>query len=136
MKDNKKIKVALTLNVIIAVLTLIATIIMFTGFTFMKEYDLGLESTKLGMLKYFTVQSNILMGVVALIFAYKENLLLKGKIQELRRRDYVLKLAATASVSLTFFVVFTYLGPLTEYGIKSMVSNSNLFYHPRCSLPC
>ena len=129
MKENKKTKVSFILNIIIAVLTLIATIIMFTGFTFMKTYDLGLEITKIGMLKLFTVQSNILMGIASLIFAYKEYQIQKGKIKELRRRDYALKLAGTTAVSLTFLVVFTYLGPLTEYGIRSMVSNSNLFYH-------
>ena len=127
--NNKKIKIAFILNIIISIFVLIASIMMFTGFTFMKEYDLGLESTKLGMLKFFTVQSNILMGVVALIFAYKEYQILKGKNKVLRRRDYAMKLASTTAVALTFIVVFTYLGPITEYGIMSMISNSNLFYH-------
>ena len=36
---------------------------------------------------------------------------------------------STTAVGLTFIVVFTYLGPITEYGIKSMVMNSNLFFH-------
>jgi len=127
--NNKKLKISFILNLIIGVLTIIASIIMFTGFKFMTDYDLGLQSTKLGMLKFFTVQSNILMGVIALIFAYKEFNLLKGKKIELTKKDYLLKLAATTSVALTFIVVFTYLGPITKYGIKSMLTNSNLFYH-------
>ena len=44
--DNRKIKISLVLNIIIVVFTIIACIIMFTGFKFM-EGDLILETTKI-----------------------------------------------------------------------------------------
>ena len=36
---------------------------------------------------------------------------------------------STTSVTLTFLVVFMYLGPISKDGIKSMLQNSNLFFH-------
>ena len=92
----------------------------------MKDYFV-LESNKLGMFRFFTVDSNMFMGIVSLIFIFKEIELLKGK--EIEKKYYILKLMSTTSVGLTFLVVFAYLGPITEYGIKSMVTNSNLFFH-------
>ena len=52
---------------------------MFTGFKFMYGYEPILETTKIGMLKFFTVQSNLFMGIVSLLFAIKEVKLLKEK---------------------------------------------------------
>lgn len=127
--NKKNIKISFILNIIIVILTLIATIIMFTGFKFMTGYDVVLESSRIGMFKFFTVDSNLLMGVVALIFAIKEYKILEGKIEDISTRYYILKLASTTSVSLTFIVVFAYLGPISKHGIYSMLQNSNLFFH-------
>lgn len=126
--DNKKIKISLVLNIIIVVFTIIACIIMFTGFKFM-EGDLILETTKIGMFKFFTVDSNILMGIVAFIFSIQEIRLLKGKISEIPLKTYVLKLMGTVSVALTFFTVFCYLGQIVEGGVFRLLKNSNLFLH-------
>ena len=79
--------------------------------------------------KYFTVDSNIFMGIIALITAYYEFKIIKKDIKTMPKKIYLLKLMSTTAVGLTFIVVFTYLGPITEYGIKSMVMNSNLFFH-------
>ena len=126
--DNKKIKISLVLNIIIVVFTIIACIIMFTGFKFM-EGDLILETTKIGMFKFFTVDSNILMGIVAFIFSIQEIKLLKGKISEISLKTYILKLMGTVSVALTFFTVFCYLGQIVEGGVFRLLKNSNLFLH-------
>lgn len=126
--ENKKIKVSLAINIMIVIFTVIACIIMFTGFKFM-EGEYVLESTKIGMFRFFTVDSNIFMGIVALIFAIKEIKFLKGKIDEISTRTYSLKLMATVSVGLTFFTVFGYLGPIAEGGLFSLLKNSNLFLH-------
>ena len=126
--NNKKIKISLTINIIIVVLTIIASIIMFTGFKFM-EGEYVLESTKIGMFKFFTVDSNIFMGIIALIFAIKEIKILKGKLTHIPEKIYILKLMATTSVGLTFLTVFGYLGPIAEGGIPSLIKNSNLFFH-------
>ena len=126
--DRRKIKISLAINVMIVVFTITACIIMFTGFKFM-EGDLILETTKIGMFKFFTVDSNILMGIVAFIFSIQEIKLLKGKISEISLKTYILKLMGTVSVALTFFTVFCYLGQIVEGGVFRLLKNSNLFLH-------
>ena len=121
---RKKDKVSVIINILIFIFVTIATIFMFTGFKFMHGIEPVLESTKLGMLKFFTVQSNMFMGLVALLFALKK--ILKQKITRL---DHILNLMSTTAVSLTFVVVFAYLGPISKGGISSMLQNSNLFFH-------
>lgn len=125
----KRIKIAMILNIIIVVLTVFASFCMFTGFKFMRGPEIVLEATKLQMFSFFTVDSNLFLGIVALLSAYYEFKLLKKEIKEIPKTIYILKLMATTAVGLTFLVVFTYLGPITEYGIISMVLNSNLFFH-------
>ena len=115
---------SLIINIIITILTLIALIVMFTGIKITNGIEPILETTKLGMLKFFTVDPNILMGIVALIFV-----ILQVKNKEITKNMYRLKLMATTSVTITFIVVFTYLGPISEHGIKSLLQNSNIFFH-------
>lgn len=137
--NRTKVKISLILNVLIVIFTVFATIAMFTGFKFMHGYDIVLQSTKLGMLRFFTVQSNILIGIIALLFCYLEFKLLKERIKEIPTIAYILKMIATTAVGLTFLVVFAYLGPITEYGIIAMIMNSNLFFHlitPLLSMIC
>lgn len=122
-----KYKISLILNIIIVMMVMIASIMMFTGFRFMPG-KIILESNKLGMFKFFTVDSNLLMGIISLIFATYEIRLLKGSIDEIPRYMYILKLMATTSVTLTFLVVFAYLGPFVG-NIYLMILNSNLFFH-------
>lgn len=125
----KKLKISLIVNIIIVVLTITASIIMFTGYKFMNGYETILESTKFGMLRFFTVESNLFMGAIALIFSINEIQILKGKKFEISTKNYILKLMSTSAVGLTFFVVFAYLGPISKQGIPSMLMNSNLFFH-------
>ena len=127
--DRNKVKISIVLNIIITILVVMASIIMFTGFKFMHGYEIVLESTKLGMLKFFTVESNILMGIVSLIFAINEIKLINGKINEINKRNYILKLMSTTAVGLTFVVVFCYLGRIAKSGLSSLLMNSNLFFH-------
>ncbi len=126
---NKNTKISLVLNIIISILVLFSTIAMFTGYRFMNGQEVILESTKLGMLRFFTVQSNLFMGIISLLFIIDEIKILRGNKKEISFFKYVLKLMSTSAVGLTFFVVFTYLGPITKYGILSLLMNSNLFFH-------
>ena len=129
MKNDKiDIKISLVFNILIFALMVIASIIMFTGFKFMEAEPL-LESTKIGMLKFFTVDSNILMGIVALIFAINQIKILKGKKEEISTKLIVFKMASTVAVGVTFVTVFGYLGPISKGGIPSLLKNSNLFLH-------
>ena len=126
--NKKSLKISYIFNIIILILSLLACIIMFTGFQFM-EGEYVLASTKIGMLKFFTVDSNIFMGITALLFAVQEKKLLKEKISEISKRFYITKLMATTAVSLTFVIVFGYLGLIVEGGVIVLLMNSNLFFH-------
>lgn len=117
-------KKSLILNIVIVLLTIFASIIMFTGIKLTSGAEPLLETSKIGMFKFFTVDSNIFMGLISLLFIIKT---LKNK--EITKNMYILKLMSTTSVTLTFLVVFLYLGPISKDGIKSMLQNSNLFFH-------
>ena len=127
--NKKSIKISLVLNILIIVMVIAASIMMFTGFRFMHGYEIVLQTTKLEMLKFFTVQSNMFMGLVALLFLIKEIKVIKNHDKDISTIYYILKLIGTTSVGLTFFIVFAYLGPISKDGIPSMLMNSNLFFH-------
>ena len=128
-KENNIIKLSLIVNIIVAILAMGACIIMYTGFKFMQGYEPLVETKSFSMLRFFTVDSNIFVAIVSLIFAIQEFKLLKGKINEIPTKTYILKLMATTGVGLTFLVVFIYLGPISVGGLPSMLRNSNLFFH-------
>ena len=133
MKRSKKnltnYKISLIMNIIIFIFTIFASITMFAGIKFMNGKDLPLELTKLEMFKFFTVDSNLFMGIVALIFSIEDIKVLNHKKEEINIKIYILKLMSTSAVGLTFFVVFLYLGPISKYGMLRMIMNSNLFFH-------
>ena len=121
---KKMKKKSLILNTTIVILTIFASFIMFTGINLTNGAEPLLETTKIGMFKFFTVDSNIFMGIISLLFIIK---IIKN--QKITKKMYILKLMSTTSVTLTFIVVFFYLGPISKDGIKSMLQNSNLFFH-------
>lgn len=123
-----KIKISLFFNIIIFALTIVSVIIMFTGFTFMHGPTI-LEARRFDVFKFFTVDSNILMGIIAIIFAFKEKQLLNKKIKKIPVQYYVLKLAGTVGVALTFLTVFLYLARIVDGGVVALLQNSNLFLH-------
>ncbi len=122
------LKISLLFNIIIIILVIAACVIMFTGFQFM-EGDLVLDVSGFGMLQFFTVDSNILMGLVALIFAVKEINILKGKLGSISTKLYIFKLMGTVGVTVTFLTVVCYLGQIVNGGLIMLLKNSNLFFH-------
>ena len=99
---------------------------MFIGFKFMPGETL-LEVSKLEMFKFYTVDSNILMGIISLIFIIYERKLINNKIKEIPKKVYILKLIATSGITLTFITTSFFLAPL--YGFYAMFNNNNLFFH-------
>ena len=122
----KKIKISLIINIIIVLLVIMTSIFMFTGFTFMKNNTL-LEASKIEMFKFYTVDSNILIGIASLLLAINEIKLLNKKIKEIPIFIYILKLIATSGITLTFITTAFFLAP--QYGICAMYNNNNLFFH-------
>lgn len=122
----KKIKISLIINIIITSLVILASIFMFTGIKFMPGKTL-LEVSKIGMLKFYTVDSNILMAIASLIFAIYEIKLLKKQIKEIPKKIYILKFVSTSAITLTFLITAIFLAP--QYGFYAMYNNNNLFLH-------
>ena len=128
MNNKKTIIASLILNIVIAASTIFAAIVLFGGFDFMPEDPL-VATTKLGQFKFFTTDSNILFGIVALILAIYELLVLVGKKKEIPKALQILKLAATAAVSLTLLVVFSYLTIIVNGKVWLLLKNSSVFFH-------
>lgn len=122
----KKIKISLIINIIIAILVILASIFMFTGIKFMPGNTL-LEVSKISMLKFYTVDSNILIGISSLIFIIYEFKLLKQKIKEIPNKIYIFKFISTSAITLTFLITAIFLAP--QYGFYAMYNNNNLFFH-------
>ena len=93
MKDDSfnQVKVSYFLNIIIFIFVVVAFIIMFTGIKFTFGIEPVLETTKLGVFKFFTVDSNLLIGISALLLSYKERELFLGKIKKIPSWYYVFK---------------------------------------------
>ena len=121
-----KLKASIIMNIVIVILVAIGTTFMFTGFTFMPAEKL-LEVSSIEMFKFYTVDSNILVAIVSLIFVIYEIRLEKGKIKEIPTSIYNLKFLGVAGITLTFIVTLFFLAPM--YGFYAMYNNNNLFFH-------
>ena len=123
-----KLKISMLLNLIIVILTVIGTYCMLNGIEFMGHED-NLSATKIEMFRFYTVDSNVLMGIVSLLFLISEIQILRCKKEKVSRLLYILKLIGTVGTSLTFLTVVLYLGPISKNGMLSMFLNANLFFH-------
>ena len=110
-------------NILIFVLEIFALGWMMSGFS------TGVfSSSRWTALRYFTVDSNILMGIIALITAISEWKVMKGKKEDISSGSYILKLVGTTGVTLTMLVTVFFLAPKME-DFFSLFYYSNLFLH-------
>ena len=110
--DNDDKIIHILINIIIVILVGIGLYMTVTYRSAYMEFQMrGAMS-----LRYFTVQSNLFAGVVALIALFYQ-----GKATK------VMKLMSATATGLTFAVVLFFLGPL--YGHWRMYKNANLFFH-------
>ena len=70
--NNLNIKISLALNILIVIMTIVALTISLSGLKFMKGSETYGELTGVQTFVYFTVQSNVFMAIVSLIFSIKE----------------------------------------------------------------
>lgn len=124
----KNIKISFILNITIFVLSLLGIIIMVTNFKFMPGKDL-LNTTGFENLKFFTVDSNIIIGLISLLFSYYDYLVIKNKKEYIPAYVYILKLIGTVGVTITFLVTALYLAPFIPNGYYALYRNANLFFH-------
>ena len=122
-------KIAMVLNYLIFIIVFFGFIVIITGYRFMFIPEPAINPIRIGAIRFFTVQCNLLMGIIALIMAHKERKLVNGSNKDIAVGYYILKLVMTTSVTLTFLVVFLYLGRIVDGGLISILQNSNLLYH-------
>jgi len=113
----KKDDVRVLINGLLAVAVFAVWIL---SFFFWRDSALG--GSGWSDLKYFTVESNLFVGVVAVLWVVLR--LVKGKMPKWMT---YLKYLSAASVLVTFAVVVIFLGPL--YGYGRMYYGANLFFH-------
>lgn len=120
--------ISFIINILISILVILGTIFMMTGFRFMGNHEV-LASTGLSPFRFYTVDSNIFVGIASIILIIYEYLILKGKIKEVPKYVYVIKYIGTVAVSLTFLVTLLYLAPMFGDKFILLYLNSNLFFH-------
>jgi hypothetical protein len=110
--DNTRILI----NYVILVLVVIGCFLSFTSRDSETLMARGFKS-----LRYFTVESNIFAGLIAvfwIVFSHRE---------KSRTNLEVLKLVSSSAVGITFLTVVAFLGPL--YGYSRMYHRANFFFH-------
>lgn len=132
---EKKQKISLVLNWLIFIFTVFATVSMLIGFNFMSGEKV-LSSTSYKAFKYFTVDSNVIAGLVSLIYIIYLNRLSKEKIKKMPKWLSCLKLASTTGVTLTMMVTVFFLAPRTTTTYFAYFMNSNFFMHFLTPLLC
>lgn len=132
---KKRLFISAIGNIGIFAMVIAATVIMLTGYRFMGD-DIALTSTKVEVLKFFTVDSNLLMGAIAAVLAVLEILFLCGKITQIPAWAYTLKLVGTVGVVLTMLTTVLFLAPFLVEDYWSLFRNANLFFHLVVPLVC
>ena len=118
--------VSFLLNLLIFILTVLALYMMISG----SAGDKVLSGKGLKAFRYFTVDSNVLMGLVALLYALQLLPELRSSCDFQASRWVILvKLTATSAVALTMFTVLVFLGPTCKDGYLSMFKGGNFFFH-------
>ncbi len=126
--DRDKLTKAYIYNLITGAVITFSIIWMFSGIKFGVE-EAALTSSKFAMFKYYTVDSNVIMGVIAFVVAYLQKKVLDGKEDKLTVWAYVLKLVGNVGVTLTMLVTVFFLAPTFENGWVTCFNNSNFFLH-------
>ena len=110
MLSKSKLISSIVINIIIFIATTCVV-----GSYFLLDYEL-IELSGVEHFMYFTTDSNILCAVSALILAFFEIRVLRGKAKSIPNFAIILKYIGTVSVMLTFLTVVLFLGPIYTYG--------------------
>ena len=121
----KKQTAQVTGNLLIFLMVAFAAWMMMTGTTFSGRESV-LTASRIAMFKYFTVDSNLLMGAAALIRLIWT---LRHREEDAPRWLCLLTYAGTVSVTLTLLTVVFFLGPVLLGGYGALFNDSNLFFH-------
>ena len=105
MKNNKLFIASFILNILTFLLVLVGVIVMIT------IGSKALGETNITVFKYFTFQSNIFMGAVALVYAIYQLLIILNKRDKLPHVLLVFNHVGVTAVGLTFLIVIFFLAP-------------------------
>ncbi|MBQ7500973.1 MAG: hypothetical protein IJT91_08770 [Clostridia bacterium] len=120
---KNKLLIRIIISSAIVILTVVALIMMFTNTT-----DTKLVANKWENFKFFTLDSNVLMCIAALIdLIYCVKAYRKGDPAIIPKGCDLFFYVGTAAVTLTLLTVMFFLGPL--YGYAEMLKKSNLLFH-------
>lgn len=131
-----KVKKSYYLNIAILILEVFSLGWMMSGFKVFAKTDLLLAS-KFEMVKYFTIDSNLIMGIISLIALIGQRRVLTGKSEKVPSYVGVFKLLGTTGVVLTMLVTLFFLVPTMGIGVA--ITDANLFLHvinPIISIIC
>ncbi|SEG00944.1 hypothetical protein SAMN04487934_106102 [Eubacterium ruminantium] len=109
-------QLSVVLKMLIVIFVIIGTVIMFRG----AADNTGLATSGFYNLKYYTVLSNLLCGIVTLV----DMLFL---VIKKRRISVLFRLIAVSAVGVTFAVVAFFLQPM--YRDMNMYKGGNLWFH-------
>ena len=118
--------VSVSINIIIFVTMVASLIVGIIGDTTSVSEE---RTTGLAVFKFFTVQSNVLTGIVSAVFAGYGIAILKGRISKLPSVLYTIKLVLTVGVAITFLTVVFVLAPIAPKGYFSLFAGTNFFFH-------
>ena len=116
---KKKIHIALLLGIFVLVYA--------TWYRMFRGPDGTLTTGGFHSLKYFTVQSNLLVGIGALVLAVQEIQELKGTREKVSKGAEMLFYAGTVAVALTFLVTALFLSRI--FGIAVLYSGVSFWFH-------
>ena len=126
-----KLKISLILNSLIVVFTAFATTCMILGVNLFSRSDAvrAFTASNLSAFKYYTVDSNVLGGLVALAYICFEVALSKGKITRIPKILHLLRLAAATGLTLTMLVTAFFLIPQFGEHWYILYIDNNFFFH-------
>ena len=125
---TRNMKKAYICDCITAGMVLFSVMWMFSGIVIGHGRVL-LTASRWGILRYYTVDSNILMGIAAALSAHSRRAVLNGRRKELPAYVPALKLIGVVGVTLTMLVTMFFLAPTMAGGYRALFSNSNFFLH-------
>ena len=137
MTTNTLKKTSIIINAVIFLLTAFATTCMILGINLFSRTEevRAFTAANLEAFKYFTVDSNVLAGITALIY-----LIIEAKGKELSTRAatflHCLRLAAASGVALTMLVTAFFLIPQFGAHWYILYIDNNFFFHLTIPLLC
>jgi len=120
------LKKAFIANIVLALLEAFAVAWMMSGLS-----KGVLSGSGLRVLKYFTIDSNIYLGVASFLSTLELYRVMKGEKSEISPLVHLLKLSGTAAVTVTMLVTVFFLEPTLgkHFGYLALFSYSNFFLH-------